>query len=238
MLPRRFNYDRLNPFHSNDSSPSPPPYSPGEESERAFEGTKGYRRLEEQDIGDSRDVENLQDQDDSPHTPQSGIPLPRLRRKQARSVRSEHSLVQSVHFARGGKGWWTEQMLVDRSLRTMAGLMTIFAIILVSITFSNLGNFMRRTNPDSTAVGGGTGSCKSVAGRNTVSTPIKAARMFLRALFIGSAFGDQYRCHDDSGHVQHISAARHVLKDQRDQKCAQAERRLKGGHEFTVLYQS
>ena len=56
-------------------------------------------------------------------------------------------------FASGRKGWWKEQMLVDRSLRTMAGLTSLFALIMAIICFKYLPQLAERPNQSSTSVG-------------------------------------------------------------------------------------
>ncbi|MCJ1267875.1 hypothetical protein MMC22_007761 [Lobaria immixta] len=68
----------------------------------------------------------------------------------------------SAEFVTGGKGWWKQQMLVDRSLRTMAALTATFALIMVITCLAYLGDFVHRKNPYSTSVGRSNQSCKNV----------------------------------------------------------------------------
>ena len=63
---------------------------------------------------------------------------------------SRHSI--GVHassekqFATGEGGWWNRQMLVDRSLRFMAALTTIFAIIMIALRCTYMSDFVNRSN--------------------------------------------------------------------------------------------
>lgn len=71
------------------------------------------------------------------------------------------------HFAHGRSGWWNKQMLVDRSLRSMAAFTTACAVIMLIILFSYLPAFSRRINHNSTSVGGKNGeSCHTAEARN------------------------------------------------------------------------
>lgn len=73
-------------------------------------------------------------------------------------------------FAQGKPGWWNKQMLVDRSLRTMAGFTSVCAIVMFIIVMAYVPAFSRRTNKSSTSVGGSSGeSCDIAEARNTVS---------------------------------------------------------------------
>ena len=73
------------------------------------------------------------------------------------------------HFAHGKPGWWTKQMLVDRSLRSMAGFTTVCAFIMLIILLSYIPDFVHRLNPHSTSVGGKSGeSCGQMETRNVV----------------------------------------------------------------------
>ncbi|RDW82971.1 hypothetical protein BP5796_04462 [Coleophoma crateriformis] len=71
------------------------------------------------------------------------------------------------HFAHGKPGWWKKQMLVDRSLRTMAAFTALCALIMCIIVFTYLKDFMTRLNKNSTSVGGSHGeSCHNMESRN------------------------------------------------------------------------
>ena len=66
-------------------------------------------------------------------------------------------------------GWWNDQMLFDRSLRSMAILMTFYATILSIVCIAYFKEFLRRENPHSTSVGQKKGqSCKSLQGVDIV----------------------------------------------------------------------
>ena len=72
-------------------------------------------------------------------------------------------------FASGRSGWWKEQMLVDRSLRSMAGLTSLFALIMVIICIKYLPELLGRHNETSTSVGSNSGvSCERLEGTNVV----------------------------------------------------------------------
>jgi hypothetical protein len=73
------------------------------------------------------------------------------------------------NFAHGKDGWWKKQMLVDRSLRTMAGLTFLSAMVMLIIIIAYLPAFSHRLNKSSTSVGGKDGeSCQSMEARNIV----------------------------------------------------------------------
>lgn len=65
---------------------------------------------------------------------------------------------------RPGSGLWTELMLVDRSLRGMAGLTTIFAVVMVIICICYAKRFSQHieTMPNSTSVRISSGSESSM----------------------------------------------------------------------------
>ena len=74
------------------------------------------------------------------------------------------------NFAHGKPGWWDKQMLVDRSLRSMAAFTAVCAVVMLIILFSYLPAFARRLNRSSTSVGGSEGeSCHTMESRNIVS---------------------------------------------------------------------
>lgn len=72
-----------------------------------------------------------------------------------------------IEPTRIGRGVWKDQLLVDRSLRTMAATMTIFAIAMIILIATYAKHFNSRTNPNTSSVGGGTKSCKDVTKTNT-----------------------------------------------------------------------
>ena len=73
-------------------------------------------------------------------------------------------------------GWWQDQMLFDRSLRSMAILMTFYATILTVVCIAYSKDFKHRGNPHSTSVGSKTGrSCKSLQGIDIVCNMVCAS---------------------------------------------------------------
>lgn len=79
------------------------------------------------------------------------------------------ALIFREEFAVGRRGWWKRQMLVDRSLRLMAALTTIFAVILVLICAVYFRRFLQRRNRHSTSVGAETGErCDILETQTTV----------------------------------------------------------------------
>lgn len=69
-------------------------------------------------------------------------------------------------------GWWWHQMLVDQSLRSMAALTTVFALMMVILCFAYFGDFANRPNKKSTSVGGKSGeSCSAMERSNVVCFP-------------------------------------------------------------------
>lgn len=82
------------------------------------------------------------------------------------------------HTTAGGKGWWNRQMLVDRSLRSMAALTTLLAIIMISLCAAYMSDFVKRTNKNSTSVGSKKPqSCKSLEAKNIVYSSISFPRL-------------------------------------------------------------
>lgn len=103
-----------------------------------------------------------------------GINLPQIRTGHS-SIQSEYSRSSRAassfggDFAVGRAGWWKQQMLVDRSFRSMAALTTILAIIMLAICAANLSRFRNRSNTNSTSVGPNKGSsCAAVERQNLV----------------------------------------------------------------------
>lgn len=73
-----------------------------------------------------------------------------------------------IEAARIGPGVWKDQLLVDRSLRTMAATMTLFAVAMIILIATHAEFFRNRANRNTSSVGGDTGSCETVTTRNTV----------------------------------------------------------------------
>jgi hypothetical protein len=62
-------------------------------------------------------------------------------------------------------------MLVDRSLRSMAGFTAVFTIVMFIVVFSYLSDFKNRINRHSASVGGKAGeSCDVIEKQNVVCT--------------------------------------------------------------------
>ena len=72
-----------------------------------------------------------------------------------------------VQPTRISRGVWKDQLLIDRSLRSMALLMTIFAIIMIIIICVNAREFGKRKTRYSSSIGGATGDCKTITSTNT-----------------------------------------------------------------------
>jgi hypothetical protein len=70
---------------------------------------------------------------------------------------------------RVGKGIWKDQLLIDRSLRGMAALMTLLSIGMIILIAFYAEHFRNRVNTNTTSVGGDTSSCRSVTRANTAS---------------------------------------------------------------------
>ncbi|KAF2731565.1 hypothetical protein EJ04DRAFT_442765, partial [Polyplosphaeria fusca] len=72
-----------------------------------------------------------------------------------------------IEPTRIGRGVWKDQLLVDRSIRFMAVLTTLFAIAMFIVMAVNLPEFYRRTNKFTSSVGGESRNCKEVTHENT-----------------------------------------------------------------------
>ena len=90
----------------------------------------------------------------SPSSNPDGIRLP-----------SHRTSTSSRVFAKTGPGLWKNQMLVDRSLRGMALLTSIFALVMLIIVFVWLPPFIRLGNTESTSVLADEESCKASANK-------------------------------------------------------------------------
>lgn len=81
---------------------------------------------------------------------------------QKHTRRQPSSTFSSVKgFAVTGHGLWENQMLVDRSLRSMALLTSLLAAIMCSLVFVCLKDFNKRPNKTSTSVYAGDEDCKA-----------------------------------------------------------------------------
>ncbi|KAJ8111205.1 hypothetical protein OPT61_g6150 [Boeremia exigua] len=75
--------------------------------------------------------------------------------------------VADIEPTRVGKGVWYDQLLIDRSLRGMAALMTLFAIGMIVLIAVYAQHFRDRVNSNTTSVGGDARSCDEVTRTNT-----------------------------------------------------------------------
>lgn len=92
---------------------------------------------------------------------------------------SEENGTNNSRFASGRRGWWKEQMLVDRSLRSMAALTFSFALIMTIVCVIYMPDLIRRHNGTSTSVGSKTGhSCQSLEASNAVGWTRCSCRHF------------------------------------------------------------
>jgi hypothetical protein len=89
-------------------------------------------------------------------------PLPRYLRGSVRV----HPAAE-VEPIRVGGGVWKDQLLIDRSLRGMAALMTLLAVGIIILIALYAKRFRDRSNPNTTSVGGDVRSCKDVTRTNT-----------------------------------------------------------------------
>jgi hypothetical protein len=72
-----------------------------------------------------------------------------------------------IETTRIRRGLWKDQLLVDRSLRTMAATTSVFAIGMLILIILYAPYFRNRAHPISSSVGGSTRSCEAVTKTNT-----------------------------------------------------------------------
>ncbi|KAF2032996.1 hypothetical protein EK21DRAFT_36035, partial [Setomelanomma holmii] len=89
-------------------------------------------------------------------------PLPRYLRGSIR----RHAAAE-IEPARVGRGVWKDQLLSDRSFRSMAALMTLLAFGMIVVIACYAEHFIKRANQNTSSVGGETESCKKVTRTNT-----------------------------------------------------------------------
>ena len=100
----------------------------------------------------------------------NGLSFIRRRRPANDPAAYDHATALPQGLAVGKTGWWKRQMLLDRSLRSMALLMTLFAVSMVIICAAYMPDFLHRGNVRSTSVGGSKGqSCDKMESINIVS---------------------------------------------------------------------
>lgn len=120
-------------------------------------------------------------------------------------------------FAHGRPGWWHKQMLVDRSLRSMAAFTAVSAVIMLIILISYLPAFANRVNHNSTSVGGKAGtSCSTSESRNVVrfSFPHQRDRGLTRSA--GCTLVHQYCRDNDFRMFKYVPATCHISQGGRD----------------------
>jgi hypothetical protein len=113
------------------------------------------------------------------------------------------------NFVKSKTGWWKRQMLVDRSLRTMSALTSVFAIIMWIVVFACLKSFSHRTNKNSTSVYQKPDRCEKVNYEITVRLRMSNTRSYLTILSLGLPPFNQHCRHYDPGHVKYVSATSH-----------------------------
>lgn len=136
----------------NDPSP-PPDYSPVDRRD-----TSGHDSLKSFDTGVSSSstgssIEKLK----KGWSRIRGKPVPRYL---TGSIRRHP--VADIQPTRIGRGVWKDQLLVDRSLRSMAALTALFAIAMIIVVATRLKSFYERANKFTSSVGGETQDCKAV----------------------------------------------------------------------------
>lgn len=73
-----------------------------------------------------------------------------------------------IQPTRIGRGVWQDQLLIDRSLRSMAVLTTLFAIGMIVVVATHMEPFRSRANKYTSSVGGEPMNCSTVTHTNTV----------------------------------------------------------------------
>lgn len=88
----------------------------------------------------------------------------------ANTLGSFGTLVEKNEATRPRSGLWKRQMLVDRSLRGMTGLMTAYAVVLTVSCVSLLPAFIRNMsiNPNSSSINISHGQCSTMAHKSEV----------------------------------------------------------------------
>jgi hypothetical protein len=168
-------------FSTNDShdlsEQRSPPSPTGSELSRqhtlpAYDDVSTRSLLKRQSFATTTDYESVKNGQSGTEEPRQRIGmsagLHRLWHKKSVLTQRTNSTFDG-NFAHGKPGWWNKQMLVDRSLRSMAVFTTMCAVIMWIIVFSYLGPFVTRLNRNSTSVGRKDGeSCGEAETRNVV----------------------------------------------------------------------
>lgn len=77
-----------------------------------------------------------------------------------------------IEPTRVGRGVWKDQLLVDRSLRSMSLLMAAFAIAMIIVITTNAKAFGTKANKFTSSVGGKPRDCKTVTQINAGATTV------------------------------------------------------------------
>ena len=142
-------------------------------------------------------------------------------RQSAHSLAASHDSTDfEKGLAIGKKGWWSRQMLLDRSLRSMAFLMTLFALAMFVLCAAYFPDFLNRGNRRSTSVGGTKGqSCDKMESINVVSCMLPLFGLMGHPSTdshrheLGSSLVDKHIRNDDSRNVQYISTTGYFIED-------------------------
>ncbi|PSN67244.1 hypothetical protein BS50DRAFT_472197, partial [Corynespora cassiicola Philippines] len=134
-----------------------------------------YSQLSQQDPADRNSLKSFDTFGSSSSSSSSGVEklkqgLNRIRRKPLpnylRGSIRKHPAAE-IRPTRIGRGVWKDQLLVDRSLRSMTALTACFAIAMIVVIIIYMKPFVNRSNKETTSVGGSTRSCKQVTHTNT-----------------------------------------------------------------------
>jgi len=90
-------------------------------------------------------------------------PVPRYMQSSVQNHRAAE-----IEPARISRGVWKDQFLVDRTLRGMALLTTVFAFAMLTVVCVYAGDFGNRANKFSSSIGGKTMDCDDVTHTNTI----------------------------------------------------------------------
>ncbi|ESZ95515.1 hypothetical protein SBOR_4100 [Sclerotinia borealis F-4128] len=180
--------ERPEPILQRQESTTPfTPFDDGISSRRLLDGRGSYASSFSPSLPSAHDYQALKGlgrdslTEDSPPSEArlrktSGVTLnmKRIWTKSTAFAKPRPSSTFDGQFAQGKDGWWKKQMLVDRSLRSMAGFTFLCAIIMFIIMMVYLPAFYHRLNKNSTSMGGKDGEgCESMERRNI------AARFFI-----------------------------------------------------------
>jgi preprotein translocase subunit SecG len=142
----------------NDSSPAPPGYSPLEHIDTAYQS--GRRSSDTARSSTRSSVSSFSKL-------KSGWDWIRTKSGARLGSGYERKRVPDIQPTRVGRGIWKDQLLVDRSIRSMAGLTTLFAIAMIVVVACYIKIFIHRPNRTTSSVGGDSQKCSEVTHTNT-----------------------------------------------------------------------